>query len=171
MCRPSRFQNIWGMLLSKKIWVPWVPTPLCQVALSDSGGPAMIFTPRWKGNWPDNLSSGRTQWSCSNILLSYLAVVHLGLHHTLHVFLLHGRWHPEAVPHTQDLRPAVGIRHFHRTVENHRPGIQLYKNTRRWWLDVRRREESMKSKQQKWNRGRNCNNDEIMNTNVPNSCC
>ena len=56
---------------------------------------------------------------------SYLAVVHLGLHDALHVFFLHGWWYPEAVPHTKGLCPVVGVRHLHRTVQNHRPWVQL----------------------------------------------
>lgn len=56
---------------------------------------------------------------------SYLAVVHLGLHDALHVFLLHGWWHPKTVPHAQDLRPAVGVRHLHWTVQDHWPRVQL----------------------------------------------
>lgn len=59
--------------------------------------------------------------------LPYLAVVHLGLHHALHVFLLHGRRDPKTVAHAQDLCPALGVRHLHRAVQDNRPRVQLEK--------------------------------------------
>lgn len=57
--------------------------------------------------------------------IPYLAVVHLGLHDAFHVFLLHGWRHPKTVPHAQDLCPALGVCHLHRTVQDHRPRVQL----------------------------------------------
>lgn len=59
----------------------------------------------------------------------YLAVVHLRPHHPFHVFFVHGRRHPKTVAHTQDFCLPVWIGHFHGTVENHWPGIQL---SRKW---------------------------------------
>lgn len=60
---------------------------------------------------------------------TYLAIIHFGLHDTFHVLLLHGWWHPKTVAHTENLRPALRIRHFHRTVKDDWPRVQLKSKT------------------------------------------
>lgn len=91
-------------------------------------GRAMLFTLSCRWNGPINRNQMMMMMMTMREYVqprSYLAVVHLGLHDALHVFLLHGWWHPKAVPHTQDLCPALGVRHLHRTVQDHRPRVQL----------------------------------------------
>lgn len=70
---------------------------------------------------------------------SYLAVVHLGLHDALHVFLLHCWWDSKTVPHAQDLCPAVGVRHLHRPVQDHRPRVQLESKHTIWAVRCRKK--------------------------------
>lgn len=70
--------------------------------------------------------------------LPYLTVVHLGLHHTLHVLLLHGGRDPKTVAHAQELRPAFRVRHLHRAVQYNRPRVQLEpKHYGHWGFDTR----------------------------------
>lgn len=55
----------------------------------------------------------------------YLAVIHLCPHHSFHVLLVHGGRDTETISHTQYFCFSIWISHFHRTIQDHWPRVQL----------------------------------------------